>query len=286
MSTSRRPRAIGISRSPAYSPLQHATNDRAILEATLSELESRGWSTGYLREQDVVSAALPAAELYLNMCQGSPAARALLLAEAAGIRFFNRPSSVLRCHRQRLIPTLLASQIPFPPTVLLRTDRAPDPLELQALAQLDGGPLWLKRGGVHAERADDVRQIERKELASGLARFAARGIRTAAVQAHVAGPLVKFYGVASGAFFHAYLAESNAPVPRHLADLETLRALAFLAAARLKLDVFGGDVVFADRARPVLIDLNDWPSFAPVREQAARAIAGYVHAARPRGALR
>jgi hypothetical protein len=26
----------------------------------------------------------------------------------------------------------------------------------------------------------------------------------------------------------------------------------------------------------VLIDINDWPSFAPFREDAARAIAGYV----------
>jgi len=26
----------------------------------------------------------------------------------------------------------------------------------------------------------------------------------------------------------------------------------------------------------VLIDLNDWPSFAPFRDDAARAIAGYI----------
>ena len=105
------------------------------------------------------------------------------------------------------------------------------------------------------------------------------------MQAHRPGDEIKFYGVAGGALFHAYLAEGNAPLPPGLADLEALRGLGFRAAARLRLDIFGGDLVLTE-AGPVLIDLNDWPSFAPIRERAARAIAGYVHAARPRGALR
>jgi hypothetical protein len=31
-----------------------------------------------------------------------------------------------------------------------------------------------------------------------------------------------------------------------------------------------------DPDAPVLIDINDWPSFAPVRSQAAEAIAAYI----------
>src|SRR5258706_3848520 len=128
-----RPRVVGIARSSAYSPHQHATNDRAILDATLAELSALGWAARCLGERDVVSGALPAAELYLNMGQGSAAALALLPAESAGTRFFNRPSSVLRCHRQRLVPALLSTGLPFPPTVLLRTDRALQPAERAAL---------------------------------------------------------------------------------------------------------------------------------------------------------
>jgi hypothetical protein len=79
--------------------------------------------------------------------------------------------------------------------------------------------------------------------------------------------------------------ESGAPVTPAEVDLGALRALAFQAARRLSLDIFGGDVVIDPSRRPVLIDLNDWPSFAPIRDRAARAIAGHVHAARPRGAL-
>jgi glutathione synthase/RimK-type ligase-like ATP-grasp enzyme len=276
---------VGISRSPAYSPFQHASNDAAIMEATLAALEQLGWASECIGEQEVIEHALPPAELYLNMGQGSAAARALLDVEEVGLRFFNRPSSVLRCHRQRLVPALQRGKLPFPPTILVRTDRPLNALEYRELDELGPGPLWLKRGGVHAEREGDVRRLERAELERGLAELAARRIPIAAVQTHVAGPVIKFYGVASNAFFHAYLAGSKAAVPVELVEGAVLRALAVRAAARLKLDIFGGDVVVAEPGVPVLIDLNDWPSFAPIRASAARAIAGYVHAARPRGVL-
>jgi len=183
------------------------------------------------------------------------------------------------------VPALAMSDIPFPATVLLSTEEPLTRIQRAELAVLGPGAVWLKRGGVHAERPEDVLRLERNELERGLAEFAARGIGLAAVQAHVPGPVVKFYGVAGGDLFHAYLADTGAPVTPDLVDPEALRTLAFRAAARLRLDIFGGDVVIADRRRPVLIDLNDWPSFAPIRDLAARAIAGHVHAARPRGAL-
>jgi hypothetical protein len=40
--------------------------------------------------------------------------------------------------------------------------------------------------------------------------------------------------------------------------------------------VFGGDVAVPDPDAPVLIDINDWPSFAAVRSRAAEAIATYI----------
>jgi hypothetical protein len=280
-----RPRLVAIFRSATYSPLQHGANDTAILEATVSELERLGWSVHRFSERDVVTRALPPAELYLNMCQGPAASHALLEHEAMGHRFINRPSSVLRCHRHRLVPALAVRGIPFPATLFLSTEASLTRAQRTELASLGAGPFWLKRGGVHAERPEDVHRVERHELDRGLAEFAARGITLAAVQVHVPGPVVKFYGVAGGDLFHAYVAETRAPVTPDLVEPETLRTLAFRAAARLRLDIFGGDVVIAENRRPVLIDLNDWPSFAPIRGLAARAIAVHVHAARPRGAL-
>ena len=281
-----RPRLVAISRNPAYSPLQHGENDREILGAAVAELVALGWSVRRLDEHAAATGPLPPADLYLNMCQGPAASEALLEHEALGARFFNRPSSVLGCHRHRLVPALAGSGIAFPRTVLVSTDPPLPPAAREALLCLGPGPLWLKRGGVHAERPEDVVRVEPRELAGALAGFAARGIPLAAVQEHVPGPVVKFYGVARGALFHAYLADGGAPIPCGLVDHDALRALACCAAARLRLDIFGGDIVLAAPDRPVLIDLNDWPSFAPIRRLAARAIARHVHAARPRRALR
>ena len=250
------------------------------------ELEALGWSARRVTEHAVAAGTLPEADLYLNMCQGPAASQALVAHEAMGVRFFNRPSSVLSCHRHRLVPALKGSGLAFPATVLLRTDEPLGRRRAGRASALGSGPLWLKRGGVHAERPEDVVALGGvADLPRGLGEFAARGIGLAAVQVHVPGPVVKFYGVAGGALFHAYLAETGAPVTAAEVDLAALRNLAFHAAARLQLDIFGGDIVIDPERRPVLIDLNDWPSFAPIRERAARAIAGHVHAARPRGAF-
>jgi hypothetical protein len=119
---------------------------------------------------------------------------------------------------------------------------------------------------------EDVVAAEASELAGVVHQFAARGVRTIALQANVPGPIVKFYGVQGSGFFHWYVAQ---PVPGVVVEVDEarLRTLAFAAATALGLEVFGGDAAIEGADRPVLIDLNDWPSFAPVREAAAQAIA-------------
>jgi glutathione synthase/RimK-type ligase-like ATP-grasp enzyme len=284
MSRSDGPHAVAIFRDQAYSPHQHRRNDSAILDATLEALRQAEWTIETIEEAAVLEEPLPPADVYLNMAQGPAAARVLLGYQRRGARFVNRPSGVLRCHRHRMIPALMGAGLPVPETVLVETRRAPDPAILGRFR--GGGPIWLKRGGVHAEQDGDVRRIELDQLAEGLAAFAKRGIRIAAVQAHLDGPVVKFYGVAGGALFHAYLQGAGDPAPLDRADPDRLRHLAFRAAARFRLEVFGGDFVIHPERGPVLLDINDWPSFAPIRTRAASAIAGYVQALHPAGALR
>src|SRR6185436_13420400 len=93
-----------------------------------------------------------------------------------------------------------------------------------------------------------------------------------ALQANVPGPVVKFYGIADGRFFRWYGAEGESPQVNE----DRLRDVAFGAARAAGLEIFGGDVALPSPDQPVLIDLNDWPSFARFREDAARAIAGYI----------
>jgi hypothetical protein len=265
-------RVLALYRSSAYSPGRHRNNDAAIMDATTERLAENGWSVERVGEGDVEAGIIPDADLYLNMCQGRAASVRLLDLEERGACILNRPSSVLGCHRHRLVRTLVASGLPFPVTVMLPTTGAPifD-------TELPDGDFWVKRGDVHAQEAADVVRTTREELASVLAAFGDRGVKQVAVQAHVPGPVLKFYGVDDGSLFHAFR-EDGCPVDGDMVDLHVLRRLAFAAARAAGLRVFGGDAVVSSRTHATLVDLNDWPSFAPVREAAAAAIAQVAEA--------
>ncbi|HYU89121.1 MAG TPA: hypothetical protein VE966_01665 [Gemmatimonadales bacterium] len=267
---------VAIYRNPSYSPLQHGVNDTAILDATVARLETQGWRAIKTSEREVEQGCLPAAELYLNMCQGSLAAEQLMPLECDGVVVVNRPSSALNCHRYRLVKRLGDSGVPFPHTLIHATAAPLPPAgELKALSP-DHQKVWVKRGDVHAERPEDVVATPLERVGEALRAFTLRGIRWVALQEHVPGPVVKFYGVTDGHFFDWYGAEAGFAGPRPAVDEHRLKALAFQAAAILGLEVFGGDVAFPEPDRPVLIDINDWPSFAPFREDAAQAIAAYI----------
>ena len=88
-------------------------------------------------------------------------------------------------------------------------------------------------------------------------------------------PTVPFYAVADGRFFSWYPADGPRDVKPDIAE-DRFQAVVFDAARAVGLEVFGGDVAFPQPDEPVLIDLNDWPSFAPVRVAAAAAISAYI----------
>ena len=287
------PLVVGLFRQASYSPHQHRANDTAILERTLDHFARDGWAVAHIDESALANAwlarathtPLPPAALYLSMCQGEAASQALLAFEAsADVTLVNRPSSVLACHRHRLVPALAARGVRFPRTEIV--DAADADLASSVVvrdAAATDSPVWVKRGDVHAERDEDVVRVDAAGVREVVAAFAARGVRRVALQAHVPGPVLKFYGVADGRFFRWYRSDDPAHgtgpssgQARIDVDEPRLRALAFGAAAALGLDVFGGDVALPSRDDPVLIDLNDWPSFAPFRDDAARAIADYA----------
>lgn len=287
--TTRR-RALAIFRKASYSPNQHRTNDTAIMEETLDRLVVRGWSALRMDESEIEQrilrfdpddhVSMPEAELYLNMCQGARAANALAALESSGACILNRPSSVLACHRHRLVPAMLAARIPFPATEIIDLTTTPDeslaasPLVQQATRS--GEPVWIKRGDVHAERSEDVVMVRASDVARAIDAFRARGIGRISLQRHVSGPVIKFYATANRRFFQYYDSCAGPSGARPDVDEARLRDVAFAAAEAVGLSVFGGDAVVASPHEPILIDLNDWPSFAPFREVAADHIAAYA----------
>jgi len=265
-------RLVALYRNPTYSPAMHRRNDTAILDSTVDELEHRGWTVTRSAEGDVAAGRLPAADLYVNMCQGPAASERLLTLVPPEAVAVNPPYSVLNCHRHKLVTHMAAAGLSFPRTLIVPTA---DPQALIPLVhQLngDGRPVWVKRGDVHAETSADVVAAKEAGVTDAIAAFARRGVSRVALQAHVPGPIVKFYAVADGRFFSWYAAD---PSTVDISE-ESLKALVFAAARAVGLEVFGGDVAFPAPDAPVLIDLNDWPSFAPVRAAAAAAIAAYI----------
>jgi hypothetical protein len=164
---------------------------------------------------------------------------------------------------------MIEASIPFPRTNLVSTKGCPD---LRSL-DLNSG-IWLKRGDVHASVTADVQWIDSRErLDAGLAEFSRRGIDMAALQAHRAGDEIKFYGVADEAFFHWFYSGAARKYPF---DFSQLQSVAKNAAAAAGLDIFGGDIIVSPAGELTLIDLNDWPSFAPCRERASYVIADFI----------
>jgi len=253
------PSLVGVFREPEYSP-GRVEDDAAILERTREALATRGMSIR-LGGIELLDGEPPAA--VLAMCQSNRALAALDRA-AAGVAVMNHPDAIRACHRYETVGRLVAAGAPFPATriVMTATSRPADAV----------GPCWVKRGDVHAMTGDDVVFAASPDaLDAALADFAARGIERAALQAHVEGVVVKFYGVADGRFFRCFTQEGLVPAP-----IPRLWNAARAGAAALGLDVFGGDLVVAPDGAPFLIDVNDWPSFARCRDEAADAIAGYV----------
>src|SRR3989454_2916554 len=205
--------------------MQHRVNDTAVLDATVTALETKGWDAIKTTEREVEQGRLPAAELYLNMCQGSLAAEQLMPLECDGAIVVNRPSSALNCHRYRLVKRLGDSTVPFPRTLIHATSGPlPPAAQLTALSP-DHQKLWVKRGDVHAERPEDVVATSLEQVADTLRAFTRRGIRWVALQEHVPGPVVKFYGVTDGRFFNWYGSGPGLRGKRARAGQERLKGL-------------------------------------------------------------
>jgi hypothetical protein len=216
------------------------------------------------------------------MCQGARASAALRALEASGVCILNPPSGVLGCHRHRLVPAMRVSGVPFPDTIVISESDSDELEPASAAASLvrdavdANEQIWIKRGDVHAERNEDVVAVAASDVARAIGAFRARGIMRISLQRHVSGPVVKFYATADGRFFRFYDASAGPSAPTPEVDAERLRDIAFAAAAAVGISIFGGDAVIRSPHDPVLIDLNDWPSFAPFRTAAADHISDFA----------
>ncbi len=258
---------LGVYRERLFSPGK-VTEDAAILDCALDELESQGipCRAVYPEELERLSVRPP---WVLNMAQSEPVLSFLEAWGRDGSCIVNSAQSIRNCYRKALLRILKQAHLPLPESMLL-------PLrEVEQRAARGDSFLgwWLKRGDVHAMAPEDVVRILSAEgLGEALQAFRQRGVRDLLVQKHVEGREVKFYAVRAG-YFSAFWMPCGTAVSE---DLTPLPALADSAAATLGLDVYGGDAIVGPSGGISLIDINDWPSFSLCRASAAQSIAEAV----------
>ncbi len=257
---------LGIFREEIFSP-NRVEDDAAILTLTANALRNAGYYV-QLRKPHEISAALHPTVTFA-MCEGIRPLRILERWQALGYLVTNNPIAVQNCYRWRMLSILNGANIPIPKTLVIRTSE-------QVNGQFDYGKgVWVKRGDVHSTHDGDVRLIyDRQSLERTLEEFRIRWIRQAILQEHIEGDLIKFYGVRGQGWFR-YLYHKPDKVVGYPFSFAAIKSTAERTAARLGLDVFGGDIVVTENGH-YLIDINSWPSFAPCREEASEQIASFI----------
>jgi hypothetical protein len=254
---------LGVYREAIFSP-GRMSDDALIVEATAAALRQRGLDV-CLRRAEVLADEAPRPQVVFSMAQGEAILHLLQRWQDQGSVVINNAASVWNCRRVRTLELCRAAGVLMPESWTVPTAIPLPEVQRRCLPHA----LWVKRADVHALQLDDVVYLQdQATLPDVLFTFASRGVTEVVLQAHCPGQAIKFYGVGPGRFFDCPDVEQ----PVH----ERLISLASQAAHAVGLEIFGGDCVIREDGVPVLIDLNDWPSFARCRQAAARAIADLI----------
>lgn len=263
-----------VMRAGIYSP-NHIGNDAAILNQTADQLRKRGCVVNIYSEEQLAAGCV-AEDTIINMCRERRSIDLLQKAEDDGRLVINSGYGIENCIRERLTRILMGSNIPFPDTIVVDTNMAVrDRLRSMGISR-----CWIKRADFHVQHKEDVSYVRTAEEAQEVVQeYFLRGISRAAVQRHLDGELIQFYAVEGTPFFFWFFpmhpSQKMTPETRERYE-EPLRQMTARAARELGVKVYGGECILSPEGDIRIIDLNDWPSFAPCRPQAAVAIAKAV----------
>jgi hypothetical protein len=269
----------GIMRAGAYSP-NHIGNDAAIFNAVAENLRKRGCIVNIYSEDQFIAGNVTE-NIIVNMCREQKSIALLQKMEDEGRLVINSGYGIENCTRERMTRILIGSNIPYPESLMVNTNEGvKDALEKAGFTQ-----CWIKRGDFHAMHKEDVSFVRHPQEAQELLQeYFLRGINRAVINKHLEGDLVKFYGVQGSPFFFWFypfdLGHSkygheaiNGKSQGIKFDLEKMKQICQSASEVLDVKIYGGDCIVSPEGDIRIIDFNDWPSFAPCRDEAAPHIA-------------
>lgn len=266
-------------RAGAFSP-NNIGNDAAIFNAVTDNLRKRGYQVAVYSEEQFQTSGV-SEPVIMNMCREKESIQLLCQLENEGRVVVNSGFGIENCTRERMTRLLIANGIPYPQSVIASTNE-------NVTTALDSAGIdrcWIKRGDFHAMHKEDVSFVRHSgEAQEVLHEYFLRGIPRAVINRHLEGDLVKFYGVAGTPFFHwfypfdsghsKYGAEIiNGHSHGYKFSLDYLKDICNKAAGALDVTIYGGDCIVDQDGVIQIIDFNDWPSFAPCRDEAAPFIA-------------
>ena len=258
-----------VHRAHRFSP-NCVERDAAVLSAIQQSLEARDFQVQHIDEDAITDEFLQTAPpLIISMARSKDA---LVLLEKweqqEGHTVLNSAKSVLVNTRAKQVERFFFSRLPIPS---IEVTYAPKSTTLNF-------PLWVKMGGGDAETASDVRYFSKN---SDLQNSDFEEHQIYVLSEHVVGDLVKFYGVAGTPFFYVYyptnfskfgLEKYNGTPQGYSFDRIALQQIATKAATLCGFTLYGGDCIVRPDGAFALIDFNDFPSFAPCANEAAKAL--------------
>ncbi|NCI51872.1 hypothetical protein GWC95_18250 [Sediminibacterium roseum] len=278
-------KVLGVKRGSRFSP-NHVVNDDSIFSLVTAALREKNCEVTLCREDEFLALENIEQPFIFTMAREKQVVAKLKKLEAEGKRIINSGHGIENCFRHNMTTTLVGNNIPYPKSYIVSTSEPGNAV----FEKLTGKGFWIKRGDFHAIHKEDVTFVESIQQGNNiLNEFALRDIPDAVVSEHLFGDLVKFYGVSGTDFFfsfypydHNHLKYSehesvNGQTAHYPFDKNKLQETAFRSAEVLNIHVFGGDAIVDKNGNFHIIDMNDWPSFAPCREEAVPQIAACIY---------
>lgn len=272
---------LGVTRKSQFSP-NHIGNDAAIFNEVCEQLSLQGAKIELCNENEFLARESVTQDYIMTMGRTKTLVKKLQTLEDSGKTVVNSGYGIENCFRTNMTNGLLDAKVPYPRSFVISTVSNVEKI----FHSLRANGVWIKRGDFHAIHKEDVTfAASVDEAQSILSEYALRGIKEAVISEHLSGDLLKFYAVRGTSFFYSFYPyehnhhkyavyeQINDKTLHYAFNEESLKVTADLAAETLGVHIYGGDAIINPDGSFHIIDLNDWPSFAPCREEAAKAIA-------------